>query len=53
MNNTTKTTVAGFVAAAAFIAKIFKIDVPQEVVDGVIAVAVFCIGFFSQGTEKK
>lgn len=52
MNNTTKTTVAGAVAFLAFVAKIFKIDVPAEVTDGLIAVAVFALGFFSQGKEK-
>jgi thiamine transporter ThiT len=53
MNNTTKTTIAGIVAAGAFILKIFKVDLPTEVTDGLVAIAVFCVGFFAQGKEGK
>ena len=52
-----KTTVAGVVGAIAMVLRLFKVDVPQEVLDGVIAIAVFAIGFFAKdagvtGTAK-
>lgn len=43
-----KTTLSGVVGAGAVILRMFGVDIPQPVLDGIIAVALFCIGFFSK-----
>jgi hypothetical protein len=52
-----KTTIAGVIGAIAMVLKLFKLDVPQEVLDGIVAIAVFAMGFFAKdagvtGTAK-
>lgn len=46
-----KTTISGLVAGGAVILKTLGLDIPQEVLDGIIAVAVFALGFFAKQTE--
>lgn len=43
-----KTTLSGVVGAGAVILRMFGVDIPQPVLDGIIAVALFCIGLFSK-----
>lgn len=45
------TTIAGLVAGIAVILKTLGLDVPQQVWDGVIAIAVFFLGWFAKQTE--
>ena len=45
------TTVAGLVAGAAMIIKTIGFDIPKEVLDGIIAIAVFFMGFWSKQTD--
>lgn len=40
-----KTTIAGLVAGLALVVRTIGLDIPQEVLDGIIAVAVFVLGF--------
>lgn len=43
-----KTTIAGVLASIAMMAKTFGLEIPTEVTDGVLAVAMFFMGFFSK-----
>lgn len=52
MNNDMKTTIAGIVATIGFILKIFKIDVPVEVTDGLIAIGIFVMAYFTNKKNK-
>lgn len=47
-----KTTLAGLVAAVAFLlGHVFKIDVPTEVTDGIVAVALFVGGLIQKDKD--
>lgn len=46
-----KTTIAGVVAGIAILLKTFGLEVPQEVLDGIIAVSVFFLGWFSKQAD--
>ena len=49
-----KTTISAIVAALAMILKnVIKIEIPQEVLDGIIAIAVFLTGFFAKDASNK
>lgn len=43
-----KTTIAGVLASLAMFSKTFGLEIPDEVTNGVLAVAMFFIGFFSK-----
>lgn len=43
-----KTTIAGVLASVAMLAKTFGLEIPTEVTDGILAVAMFAMGFFSK-----
>lgn len=47
-----KTTIAGVLASAAMLAKTFGLEVPTEVTDGILAVAMFFLGLFSKDAGK-
>lgn len=42
-----KTTVSGIIAALALLARAFQFDIPQAVIDGILAVSLYCIGKFA------
>ena len=46
-----KTTIPGLVAGVAQILKAFNIDIPQEILDGVTAIAVFVLGYFAKDKD--
>ena len=46
-----KTTLSGLLMAVAMAAKTFGLDIPQEVIDSIILLAAFAIGFFAK--DKK
>lgn len=46
-----KTTIAGLVAGVAVILKTLGLEVPQEVWDGIIAIAVFALGWFAKQAD--
>ena len=46
-----KTTVPGLVAGIAQILKAFNIDIPQEVLDGITAIAVFALAYFAKDKD--
>lgn len=43
-----KTTIAGIVAGVAILMRTFGLDIPEEVQTGIIAVAVFFLGWFAK-----
>lgn len=45
------TTIAGLVAGIAVIVKTIGLDIPKEVLDGIIAIAVFLLGFWSKQSD--
>lgn len=47
-----KTTISGLVAAVVVIAKGFGIEIPQAVSDGILAIAMFLMGFFASDKQK-
>jgi hypothetical protein len=51
MSKNWKTTMAGVVATLGLILKLFKIDLPEEVSNGLIAIGVFAIGFFAKDSN--
>jgi hypothetical protein len=48
MRNDKRTTLAGMIVGAAMMVKAMGIDVPQNVIDGVLAIALFAMGFFAK-----
>lgn len=52
-----KTTLSGAIGGIAILLRVFGVDIPQPVLDGVAAVALFCIGLLSRdavaSTEGK
>jgi hypothetical protein len=46
-----KTTVGAMVTTIAFILKLFKIEVPAEVLDSAIVVGIFIIGIFAKDSN--
>lgn len=43
-----KTTVSGIVLGIASVLKAFGVDIPQGILDGIIAVAAIVLGFFAK-----
>ena len=46
-----RTTIAGIVAGIAILSRTFGLEIPSEVTDGIIAVAVFFLGFFAKQAD--
>jgi hypothetical protein len=46
-----KTTISGLVAGVAVIVKTLGFEIPDEVLDGIIAVAVFALGWFAKQAD--
>jgi DNA-binding FrmR family transcriptional regulator len=43
-----KTTAGGIIITISFILKLLKIDIPQEVLDGAMAIGAFILGYFAK-----
>jgi hypothetical protein len=43
-----RTTISGLVVTIGVLLKLFKIDLPDEVSNGLIAIGVFLMGFFAK-----
>lgn len=46
-----KTTISGVLSAAVILLKLFGVDVPQPVSDGLLAVSLFLVGLFAKDAE--
>lgn len=46
-----KTTIAGAIAAAAILCRIFGLEIPQPVLDGISAAALFFVGLFAKDSN--
>jgi hypothetical protein len=46
-----KTTISGLVAGLAIIVKAIGFEIPTEVLDGIIALAVFAMGWFAKQAD--
>lgn len=48
-----KTTISSVIGALVLIARIFGVEIPPFVSDGLLAVSLFAVGLFAKDAEKK
>ena len=51
--NNWKTTISSIIGALVLIARIFGVDIPPFVSDGLLAVSLFAVGLFAKDAEQK
>ena len=47
-----KTTISSVIGAIVILCKVFGVEIPQPVSDGILAVALFLVGLFAKDAES-